>query len=65
MYSLVTNFTVFIVASMVVSITFAFVFIDINVTEVSNDLMVTMVTFFTDVSKISQSLRLGKRDINV
>jgi hypothetical protein len=27
--------------------------------------MVTMVTFFTDVSKISQSLWLGKREINV
>lgn len=65
MYSLVTNFTVFILANMVVNITFAFVFRDINVTKVSNDLMVTMVTFFTDVSKISQSLWLGKREINV
>jgi len=62
MYSLVNKFAV---VHMVVNIAFAFVSIDINVTKVSNDLMVTMVTFFTDVSKISQSLRLDKRDINV
>jgi hypothetical protein len=65
MYTFVTKFSVFILVSMVDNITFTFIFIDIKFTKVSTDLIVTMVTSFTDVSKISQSLWLGKRDINV
>jgi hypothetical protein len=65
MYSLVTNSTMFILVSMVVSANFTFVIMDIKVTKVSTDFMVTMVIFFTEDSKVSQSLWLRERDINV
>ena len=41
---------------MFVSATFTFVIMDIKVTKVSTDFMVSMVTFFTGVSKVSLSL---------
>jgi len=61
MYSLVTNTTIFVLVSMVASANFTFVTM---VTKGSTDFMVTVVTFFADVSKVSQLLWLLERDMN-
>lgn len=55
----------FVLVSMDVNINFTFLIMDIKVTKVSTDFMVTMFTFFTKVSKVSQSQLLRERDINV
>ena len=65
MYSLGTSFTMFFLISIVVNANFTFVIMDIKVNKVSADFMVTMITFFTEVFKVSQSLWLHERDINV
>ena len=53
----------FILVNMVVNDTFTFVITDIKANRVSTDFMVTMITFYTEVSKVSQSLWLRERDI--
>jgi hypothetical protein len=55
----------FILVNKVVSANFTFFIMHIKVTKVSTDFIVTMVAFFTEVSKVSQSLSLRERDINV
>ena len=46
MYSLVSNFTMFILFSIVVNSTVAFVIMDIKVNRVSTDFTFTTLTFF-------------------
>jgi hypothetical protein len=65
MCSLVSNYTMFMLVSMVINANFTFCIMDIKVTKVSTDFMVTIVTFFTEGCKVSQSLWLRERGINV